>query len=305
MPAVYVAGTITMDLVSRSERFPKAGETLHGKSFAMHPGGKAANQATAAAKLGANAAVIGKIGQDEFGERMKRTLREQGVRLDFVQETVAAGTGVALIFVADSGENEIVVVPGANGLLSVEDVAQIPVAQGDIVLGQIEVPPVSIEALFRRSKQAGAQTMLNVSPAQPLTPEFFGLADYLIVNEVEFAYYVSGKIDINSSGAILAAARKFRTRVDQAVIVTLGSRGVVALYKDEEAVIPGHKVKAVDTTGAGDTFLGAFAARLAVGDSFKSALAYANAAAAISVQRPGAGSSIPSAAEVEMLLVGR
>lgn len=302
MPTIYIAGTITMDLVVRSERFPKPGETLHGKTFAMHPGGKAANQATAAAKLGADAAVIGKVGRDEFGERMKQVLREQGVRLDFVQETDEAGTGVALIVVADSGENAIVVVPGANGLLTIKDVVGVPIAAGDIVVGQIEVPLATVEALFRRSRKIGARTMLNVSPAQPCTREFLGLADYLIMNEVEFAYYAGGKIGMTAPAAILDAALKFWTRDGQAMIVTLGARGVVALLKNEQIVIPGHKVTTVDTTGAGDTFLGAFAARIAAGDAFKQALEYANAAAALSVQRPGAGSSIPSADEVKKLL---
>ncbi|MBI3115100.1 MAG: ribokinase [Candidatus Kerfeldbacteria bacterium] len=305
MPTVYVVGTITMDLIARSERFPQPGETFIGTSFAQHPGGKAANQAIASAKTGARTAVIGKVGRDAFGKTLTQFLKQNGVQLKYVQQTDEAPTGVAQIVVADSGENAIVVVPGANGQLTVEDVTNVPVADGDIVLGQLEVPRVCIEALFARARNAGAITILNPSPAQHCPREFLGLADYLIANENEYEYYIGEKVDFSAADAVLDAAPKLRTHAEQAIIVTLGARGLVALSGEERIVIPGHSVKAVDTTGAGDTFAGAFAARLAAGDTLKPALAYANAAAAISVQRPGAGSSIPSADEVNGLLASK
>ena len=303
MARVYVAGSINMDVVARAARHPRPGETVVGTHVATYPGGKGANQAIAAARMGAETILLGKLGTDAFGNQLRDFLCGQGVKLDYLQQTSAAATGLALIVVTDDGENSIVVVPGANALLQPDDLANVPFAAGDVVLSQFEIPLGTIQQLFTRARAMGARTILNPAPAQRCPPDVLALADVLICNETELAFFGNtDPIAASSPDAIAAAARRLRTRAEQVIVATLGAHGALAVVGGQELHIPGHRVRAVDTTGAGDTFVGATAACLARGYSIERALRDANTAAAICVQRPGAAPSIPTAAEVEALI---
>ena len=303
MARVYVAGSINMDLVARAARHPQPGETVAGTHVATYPGGKGANQAIAAARLGAETVLLGKLGTDTFGDQLRDFLSGQGVRLDYLRQTAAAATGVAVIVVAESGENSIVVVAGANALLEPDDLTNVPIAAGDVVLSQFEIPLATIQQLFTRARAVGATTILNPAPAQRCTREVLALADVLILNETELAFFADvDPIAAPSPDAIAAAARRVRVRPEQVVVATLGAHGALAIIGERQLRIPGHRVRAVDTTAAGDTFAGATAARLACGYPIERALHDANTAAAICVQRPGAAPSIPTAAEVDALV---
>jgi len=305
MSRVYVAGSINMDLVTRAHRHPRAGETVLGRGFATYPGGKGANQAVASAKLGAQTIMLGKVGTDAFGDQARRFLHGQGVKVDYVQRTGDAPTGVALIVVSDSGENSIVVVPGANGLLGPGDVEVAPVEKGDVVVSQFEIPLATIERLFTRCRTVGATTILNPAPGRACSPDLLALANVLILNETEIAFFLGvDRIDLSSLDAVATAANRLRAHPEQVLVATLGVRGVLATVGERRVSIPGRRVKAIDTTGAGDSFTGATAARLAAGCTLESALAYANAAASICVQRQGAGPSMATAEEVEALVAG-
>jgi ribokinase len=305
MSRVFVAGSLNMDLVARTARLPRAGETVPGDEFASFPGGKGANQAIAAARLGAATSLIGRVGTDELGRRLLAFLAGNDVDVSGVLPTDAS-TGVAVVLVGGGGENAIVVIPGANGLLTVEDLQAAPVAAGDLVVSQFETPLPVTETFLARCKALGARTILNPAPARPCPRRLLELADLLVLNETELAFLLDDpSLDVSSTESAAAAASRLRTRPDQVVITTLGSRGCVAVSRDGVQAVPGLRVNAVDTTGAGDAFIGATAARLAAGDQLGAALSYANAAAALTVQRAGAGPAMPTAAEVSALLASR
>jgi ribokinase len=298
MNRVFVAGSINMDVVATAERHPRIGETVAGKSVLYFPGGKGANQAVAAAKSGAPTALIGRIGKDAFGDGLRVFLAAQGVDLSFVQDTAGAHTGTAIITVANA-DNTIVVVPGANAMVSAADVAAPTFAKGDIAVSQFEIPLPAISAFFKRARAAGATTILNPAPAVECDAELLGLVDILILNESELGFLTKTELrDTDDSARFIAAARSLQTGRDKIICVTLGKRGVLALVGDEPLMIPGRTVEAVDTTGAGDCFVGAVSAQLADGKSIGDALGYANIAASICVQRMGAAPSMPAAAEV-------
>jgi ribokinase len=302
MGRVFVAGSINMDTVATAARHPKIGETVVGQAVHYFPGGKGANQAVAAAKLGATTALIGRLGTDAFGQQLRTFLAAQGVDLALVQDTADLHTGTAIITVADA-DNTIVVVPGANALVSAEDVAAPVLAKGDAAVSQFEIPLPTIEAFFKRARAAGATTILNPAPAIACGPDLLGLVDVLILNETELGFFANTELhDGDEPARFVAAARRLQTGANGIICVTLGKRGVLALVNGEASMIAGRDVQAVDTTGAGDCFVGAVAAQLAGGAAISDALAYANAAASISVQRMGAAPSMPSAAEVDEML---
>jgi ribokinase len=302
MGRVFVAGSINMDVVATAERHPRVGETVPGKDVLYFPGGKGANQAVAAAKLGATTALIGRLGKDAFGTELRTFLAGQGVDLKFVCDTASAHTGAAIITLANA-DNTIVVVPGANGLVTPDDVAAVPLAKGDIAVSQFEIPFPAISAFFTRARSAGATAILNPAPVRQFGHELLDLVDVLVLNETELGLLAKTSLDDNSDVArFVEAAKALQTRREQIVCATLGKRGVVALVDDETIVVPGRAVKAIDTTGAGDCFVGALAAQLAQGALLRDAIGYANAAASISVQRMGAAPSMPTAAEVTAAL---
>jgi ribokinase len=300
MPQVFVAGSINMDLVAVSDALPRPGETVLGRDFARHPGGKGANQAVASAKLDATTRLVGKVGDDAFGAELSEFLRRQGV--DTTRVTLApVATGTALILVDAQGENCIVVVPGANDRLEPSDVAELPLSSRDVALTQCEIPPATIERFLRRAKQADAIGILNPAPARAEHAGLLPLADILLLNETELALFAGAPGIETESRRALELAERVRCRSEQIIVVTLGARGAVALCGSEQILLEGRRVVAVDTTGAGDTFAGALAASLADGAALRQALERANSAAAISVQRPGAAESSPSRTELDAL----
>jgi ribokinase len=301
MGRVFVAGSINIDVVATAERHPRIGETVAGNAVLYFPGGKGANQAVAAAQLGAPTRLIGRLGKDAFGDELKAFLAAQGVDLSFVQQTSEAHTGTAVITIANA-DNTIVVIPGANALVSAADVAAPVLARGDVAVSQFEIPLPSISAFFSRARAAGATTILNPAPAIEAERDLLDLADILILNESELGLLAKTELrDTDAAAVFIEAARSLQTK-GKTICVTLGKRGVLALVDGKPLIIPGHAVKAIDTTGAGDCFVGAVAAQLAAGTSIREALHYANSAASICVQRMGAAPSMPTAAEVEAAL---
>ncbi|MBR0811267.1 ribokinase [Bradyrhizobium diazoefficiens] len=301
MGRVFVAGSINMDVVATADRHPRVGETVAGKQVLYFPGGKGANQAVAAARLGAGTTLIGRLGKDSFGAELRTFLGDQGVDLASVRDA-DTHTGTAIITVAEA-DNTIVVIPGANALVSADDIADMPLAKGDVAVSQFEIPLPTIAAFFRRAREAGTTTLLNPAPAQEMSGELLALIDILVLNETELGFLAGvGVSDSDEAARIFDVARKLQARQDQTICVTLGKRGVLALAGREEITVPGRTVKAIDTTGAGDCFVGAMAAQLAGGVPLRAALTFANAAASISVQRMGAGPSMPTVGEVAAVL---
>jgi ribokinase len=297
MGKVIVVGSINVDLVVTADRFPRPGETLIGNSFARHPGGKGANQANAAARMGARTVMVGAVGADAFGEFMRDTLSQAGVDTGLVRSLPEISTGIAAITVS-GGENSIVVVAGANATLAVEDGA-LSIERDDVVVAQLEVPAASWSTAFKAARAVGATTILNAAPASTEIANLLPLCDMVVVNEIELGI-LSGRSlsEAASASDLLEAMRTVRRTAGQIIIATRGGSGLVALGPNGVVEIAAHKVPVIDSTGAGDCFVGAFAAGFLVDRDLRRALILANAAAAVSVQRPGAGSSMPSREEV-------
>src|SRR3979490_1416680 len=272
MGRVFVAGSINMDVVATADRHPRIGESVAGKAVLYFPGGKGANQAVAAAKLGTPTVLIGRLGKDAFGHELKAFLAAQGIDLSFVRETAEAHTGTAIITVANA-DNTIVVIPGANALVSPADVAAAALAKGDIAVSQFEIPLPTIDAFFKRARAAGATTILNPAPAIELDRALLDLVDILILNESELGVLAkTGLRDADDDAQLIEAIRALQVGEDKIVCVTLGKRGVLAVIDGKPLVISGRIVKAVDTTGAGDCFVGVVAAQLPQGKPILNAL---------------------------------
>jgi ribokinase len=272
-----------------------AGETVLGSDLAFIPGGKGANQAVASAKLGVETILVGRVGDDAFGANLRSFLDRTGVNVEQVKVTENVATGTALIVVSESAENTIVVVPGANCRLTPIDIDAVPIAKGNVLVAQFEVPVASIEAFFAIGRSKGTRNILNPAPALTISRELLGLSDLIILNETELELLTGERVSLETGACI---CKKLRARSEQSVILTLGKEGVIAISGTETIRVKGLQVRAVDTTGAGDCFVGALASRLALGLNLGEAIFFANKAAAISVQRPGAGTSMPTAAEV-------
>jgi ribokinase len=298
MGRVFVAGSINMDVVATADRHPRLGETVAGREVFYFPGGKGANQAVAAAKLGAVTTLIGRVGTDAFGRDLRAFLTAQGIDLTFVQDTPEAHTGTAIITVANA-DNTIVVVPGANALVTAVDVDRAALTKGDVAISQFEISLPAIGAFFKRARAAGATTILNPAPALAFDGGLLDLVDILVLNESELGLLAKTRLrDTDDLSRFIEAARVLQAGTDKIICVTLGRRGVIALVGGEPLVFSGCVVEAIDTTGAGDCFVGALAAQLAGGKAISDALDYANIAASICVQRMGAAPSMPTAAEV-------
>jgi ribokinase len=294
---VVVVGSINVDLVVTADRFPRPGETLIGQSFTRYPGGKGANQAVAAARMGARTVMIGAVGADPFGAFMRDAMSRADIDTGLVRRVPDAPTGTAAITVA-GGENSIVVVAGANARLTVED-GSWPIERGDVVVAQLEIPSAAWSAAFRTARAVGATTVLNAAPADAAIADFLPLCDVVIVNGIELAMLSGLPVpDAASPAALLEAMRAIRRSPDQIIVATRGRSGLICLDPEGVIDIAGHPVPVIDSTGAGDCFVGAFAAAFAADRDLKRALILANAAASLSVQRPGAGSSMPTRAEV-------
>ena len=294
MSGVVVCGSLNMDMVVQSARRPAAGETLLGAAVSFLPGGKGANQAIAAVRLGAKTAMLGAVGDDAFGHEMRSTVRKHGVNAAGVVVLPRAATGVALIQVA-GGDNAITVASGANAAFTRAMAKRTP-RRGEVWVFQVEIPVATTEVLLRKAHAAGARTILNLAPMIPHPAQLRTLVDIAVLNEIELAQATGTKITGRSSQSdIAAAARKLGPRI---VIATLGSRGLVIVTPQGATALPGFKAKVVDTTGAGDCFVGALAARISAGADLLDAARYANAAASCSVERLGAAPSMPSPREV-------
>lgn len=288
-----------MDLVTRASRLPRAGETLIGQSFSTVPGGKGANQAVASARLGAEVAMIGCVGSDAYGVQLRDALLVEGIDCQAVSR-VDGSSGVALIVVDDSSQNAIVIVAGSNGELTPASLqaADAVLQAADVIVCQLEVPLETVGYALKRGRELGKTVILNPAPASsPLPAQWYASIDYLIPNESE-ATALSGVTVDSLDSAKLAAAQLIKAGAAK-VIITLGAQG--ALFSDGNRVehLAAPNVKAVDTTAAGDTFVGGFAAALAHGKSEAEAIRFGQVAAALSVTRAGAQPSIPTLHDVQ------
>ncbi|WP_425998662.1 ribokinase [Caulobacter sp. DWR1-3-2b1] len=302
--SVFVLGSINVDAVARVDDLPRPGETVAGLSLELFPGGKGANQAVAAARMGAPTRLMGAVGKDDSGPGLKTKLAGYGVQVADVLELSGMPTGQAHVWVAASGENMIVVTSGANAAITPQHLTATPLEGQRVLLSQLESPAQAIEALFRAGAAKGALRILNAAPALPQGAALFPLTDILILNQTELATYAKLDEEPVRLEEVSRASRKLMSRPDQVVIVTLGAAGVACIRRDEAFLIEGRKVKAIDTTGAGDCFCGALAAALSTNMDLREAVEMANAAAALSVQKSGAAPSMPSKREVEAFLEG-
>ena len=299
-PRVAVVGSLNMDLVARAPRLPHPGETLAGRTFAQAAGGKGGNQAVAAARLGAQVSMLGCVGADANGAQLRAGLEAEGIDCAAL-ETGREPSGVALIVVDDASQNAIVIVAGSNGELTPETIArhEAVLAAADVVICQLETPPAAVHAALAAARRLGKTVILNPAPATgPLPAEWLPLIDYLIPNELEAATLTG--LPVGSPEEAATAAAVLRAAGARNVLVTLGPRGVQAALEGAAPVLyDAPKVEAVDTTAAGDTFIGGFAAQLAEGAGVDAAIRFAQRAAALSVTRAGAQPSIPTRAELD------
>jgi ribokinase len=300
---VVVVGSLNMDLVIRAPRLPRAGETLAGESFATVPGGKGANQAVAAARLGASVAMIGCLGNDAYGEQLRGALLAEQIDCQAVTGLDNVPTGIASIVVDDSSQNAIIIVAGGNGQLTPERVSGFDhlLASAEVVICQLEVPVPTVAHTLQRARELGKIVILNPAPAVAALPaQWYALIDYLIPNETEAAILTG--LPVDSLASAEAAAAALIVAGAGKVLITLGEQGAVFANGQGFEHFPARKVQALDTTAAGDTFVGGFAAALSQGLSEAEAIRFGQAAAALSVTRAGAQPSIPSFNEVQASL---
>lgn len=302
MGRIIVLGSINMDVVAQTPRHPRPGETLLGSNVRFVPGGKGANQAVAASRLGHRVTLVGKLGQDSTGIALRAFLQGENLDLDHLTFSPTAPSGTAIITVADDAENIIIVVSGSNFEVSPADIDRLNIAPDDLVVSVFEVPQSAIHAAFAKAKAVGARTLLNPAPAADFAPGLRDLCDYLIVNETELAHFAGEAPDPNDHATLRRQMYAIRSRAEQVIIVTLGAQGAVCLRGDDFFAVPGRPVKPVDTTAAGDCFVGALAVALLEGKPLADAIAFANAAASLSVQKFGASSSLPDRPAVDATL---
>jgi len=299
---VTVAGSLNMDLVVRAPRIPEPGETIIGGEFRTVPGGKGANQAVAAARLGAQVAMVGRVGGDAFGGLLLENLAAAGVDPAFVTRDPQAATGVALIEVDDAGQNSIVVVSGANMRLAPADVEAAAAAIGvaDVLLLQLESPLETVTRAAQVARAQGVTVILNPAPARPVPDGLLGLVDVLIPNESETALLTG--LPVGDQEQAQAAAAALRRMGVATVILTLGERGALLAYEGGAELFPAFDVTPVDTTAAGDAFVGGLAVALAEGRPLQEAVRWGNAAGALATTRLGAQPSLPTRQALEKML---
>jgi ribokinase len=289
-----------MDLVVKSPRIPAVGETILGGDFIMTPGGKGANQAVAAAKLGAEVYFIAKLGDDIFAEQSLKNFKKEGVNTKYIIQTNEAPSGVALITVDDAGNNVIVVAPGANQKLSPDDVkkAQSLIASSGALVAQLEIPLETVEFAAQLANESGVLFILDPAPAQKLSPELLKMVDVLTPNETEAQILTGIEVTSNRDSACTAVKKLLEYGV-KSVILTMGANGFLLGTDDEMEFVPAVKVNAIDATAAGDAFTGSLAVGLAQGKTLADAATFANYVAALSVTKMGAQSSMPAREAVE------
>ena len=299
---VTVVGSLNMDLVARAPRIPMPGETIIGGGFRTVPGGKGANQAVAAARLGAHVSMVGRVGRDAFARSLLEAIIAAGVDHAFVSQDPQAATGIALIVVDDSGENSIVVAPGANMCLSPADVAaaERAIAAADVCLLQLEIPLESVTRAAEVAQAHGVTVILNPAPARLMPAALLSLVDVLVPNESEAALLTGHPVDDQATAE--AAAGALRAMGVGTVILTLGELGALLARDGKAEHFPAFAVTPVDTTAAGDAFLGGFAVALAEGRALADAVRWGNAAGGLATTRLGAQPSLPTRAALEHLL---
>jgi ribokinase len=295
--AIVVVGSVTMDLVTRTPQIPRVGQTLIGTGFHTTPGGKGANQSVAAARLGYPVAMVAKVGDDHYGPMLLKSLAEAGVQTGGVEQ-VAVSSGIAAIFLADSSENSIVVVPGANGNMDRATVdAHAPIIRSaGMVLCQLEIPMDALSYTLAVCAEAGVPVMLDPAPAAALPDDVWKKIAWFTPNETEAAFYLGDGANTEES------AQKLLERGLGGVVLKRGSEGAYVAVPGKGAWVPSFAVQAIDTVAAGDCFNGAFAVALLEGRDPWQAARFANAAAAICVTRRGAQAAMPTRAEVDALM---
>ena len=299
MSNILVVGSLNADLVVRAPRFPQPGETISGEDLQVIPGGKGANQAVAAARLGMHVSMLGRVGRDNFGDFLLDNLQSNHVNAQLVQRDEAS-TGTATILVDGNGQNSIVLSPGANGKVSVADVEHASFPAGGLLLLQLEIPIPTVLRAAQRAREHGLRVILNPAPARSLPDDLIALADFLLPNETELSLLTG--MDVTDLPSAEAAARTLLGRGAKTVIVTLGSKG--ALIVDEKAMthVDTFRVDVVDTTAAGDAFIGGFAYALLEDKSLKEAVRYGCACGALATTKFGAQPSLPVKEEVERFM---
>lgn len=305
--AIVVIGSLSLDMVFDVPRRPGRGETIKGKSFQTFVGGKGNNQALAAAKAGAQVAMVGRVGNDSYADLIIDTLKQTGVDVSHLVKDKEIGTGLANIYIDPEGDNSIVIVPRSNDRLSPEDIDRAieTIKKSKIALLQLEVPMDTVIYAARVCNQAGVKVLLNPAPAPAdgdLPDELLENVDIMVPNETEAALLTN--IEITDAASALVAANNLLARGVKSVFVTLGEKGVAGYTEDgTELSVPAYKVNAKDTTAAGDAFVGALAARLSKGDDVATAMKYACAAGALATTKMGAAASLPDAKEIEQVVL--
>jgi len=299
MSDILVIGSLNADLVVRAPRFPAPGETISGEDLAIIPGGKGANQAVAAARQGASVAMVGRVGNDSFGPTLLQNLKDNHVDTAHVL-TDESATGTAIIVVAADGQNNIVLSPGANSKVTPDDVEAVSFKDADALLLQLEIPLETVIHAAHIARQNGVRVILNPAPARPLPDSLLADVDILVPNESELSL-LSGQpvTDIDSAKS---AAQALLAKGIKTIIVTLGAQGALLITGEQVTHVPTFKVDVVDTTAAGDAFIGGLAAALLKGKSLEEAVRYGNASGALAATKFGAQPSLPTQNEVEQLL---
>jgi ribokinase len=300
MSEIVVIGSLNMDLSIRVPRIPLPGETISGENLVTSAGGKGANQAAACANLGSQVTMIGAVGQDDFGRRMKEGLRKVGINVSFIQENPGVPSGTAMIMVDAAGENVIVLSAGANSYVVIDRNAEELIRNAKILLLQLEIPTGIVFRSIEIANDAGVPVLLNPAPAIALPNEIYSRIDYLIPNEIE-ASILSG-VEVKDIASAEKAAGILLDRGVKTVIITLGANGAFLASGNNRHAIPAMKINPVDTTGAGDAFIGGFAAAIVEGKPLEEALHYATAAGALAATKAGAQSSLPSRQELEQFV---
>jgi len=301
-PKIVIVGSANMDMVIKTDRLPSKGETVLGGNFVTAPGGKGANQAVAAAKLGAQVTFVARLGTDIFGDKLINSFDKVDIDTRFIVRDTNHPSGIALIFVDSNGDNMIAVAPGANDRLAEEDIlkAEPAIASADILLTELEIPINTVKYAVKVAKKHRVQVILNPAPAKKLDKELLAEIDILTPNESELEFLTTNKISAEYSIEMVATLL-VRDGVKN-VVVTLGDRGSLIVTKVQSKMIPTKRVKVVDTTAAGDAFNGALAFALASGQDLEHAVKFANCVGALTATKLGAQPSLPTMDEVSEFL---
>ena len=287
-----------MDLVVYSDRQPVKGETILGNSFETFQGGKGANQAVAISKLGSSVSLVGKLGNDVFGDELLENLNNEMVETSMIVRHECP-SGVAFIYVfEETSENQIIVIPGSNEKVQSNQISDKELSASDVLISQLEVPPSEIEDLFIRAKNSGTYRILNTAPALKISKNLIQETDLLVMNESELENITERTLEKENTDSIAQAINDLSLSTTQSIVVTLGSKGAYVYSNQQGQSIDGYNVEAVDTTGSGDCFIGAFASHYLKSNDLLDSVDFANKAAALSVMKRGASASMPTMQEV-------